>query len=531
MKVALFVNENEIDEIREILTVIADIHNENLEIVPITAWVSDDGQVSDEAANNEMEATVCIVSYPYKKLDIWHLKKVFRHFYLYVWGILVDPDRSDWICRKRDEFAQKGDLRRAKIYNKLLAEITFITKKSETLNYPVQIQVESTTKCNARCIMCEHFYNHNSARGDLAEEGIGIISEVLPYAEEVFIHGIGEPFLAKNILPLLHSCNIYQNKVSTNSNMSYLTDEILEELKTCFYRLMISCDGATEDVYSGIRRGTRLADMFSNVKKVRNANPDINLRMSVVAMRQNVRELPSIVRLAHDLGVEGITISNVVPNPLIGNEMDCLLHYPAHMHKYMRMAKEEADSFGMTIRLPELSAEYIVTEENLIIEEQEMSKYRLFPKEEDAKRISEEYRMLAGQTGIHGSDFEELEYAGQDDTCRGICDNLLEKPFIDSEGNVAPCCINPMYHLGNIYETGSLMAVWNGEPYQKLRREFYEGRLPRCCRNCQFLLNHTLTKIDWYKKDTEFFQKSYLSDEYKEILCRLEEGQEGNCNE
>ena len=523
MKVVLYAREDELDEIRAVLSVAAGMHNEELELIPFSEWEQAvDWQDSEEGAagpkSSGAGSPVCVISYPFEGIDVWHLKDSFRHFYLYVWGVLVDPDHCEWICRKRDTFADKGDLRRAKIYNKLLAEISFISKRTHVMNYPVQIQVESTERCNAQCVMCEHLYNHNAVRRDFSKEGIALLEKVFPFAEEVYIHGIGEPFIAENILPLLRSCTHFQIRVSSNSNMSYFTEEIIKEMKKCFFRLMISCDGATEETYEGIRRGTRLQDMLSNVRRIRAENPSIGLRMSVVAMRQNVRELPDIVVLAHSIGVEGITISHLVANPLIGNESDCLVHYPAHLHKYMRKARAAAESLGITIILPELDPSYVVTDSALAEEYAMMCRYPLFPSKEKTAEISKKYRRLAGRTGLHGARLEEINYSGNPDTCRGICDYLLEKPFIDSEGNVAPCCINPMYRLGNIYEAGGFMAVWNGELYRELRSEFYAGRLPGFCRNCQFLQNRTLKKIFWYEKQPGLYEKAYLGAEYTEIL-------------
>jgi len=40
--------------------------------------------------------------------------------------------------------------------------------------------------------------------------------------------------------------------------------------------------------------------------------------------------------------------------------------------------------------------------------------------------------------------------------------------------------------MGNILEE-DFMDIWNGENYQTLRADFYEGRLRDCCKTCSLI--------------------------------------------
>lgn len=93
--------------------------------------------------------------------------------------------------------------------------------------------------------------------------------------------------------------------------------------------------------------------------------------------------------------------------------------------------------------------------------------------------------------------------------CEGICDHLLEKPFIDSEGNVFPCCIDWVHTLGNI-KNSDFEGIWNGEVIQGIRKMFYSGKLPKYCVGCIFLRNQINCKrIKILNMDRDFNCNSF----------------------
>ena len=69
--------------------------------------------------------------------------------------------------------------------------------------------------------------------------------------------------------------------------------------------------------------------------------------------------------------------------------------------------------------------------------------------------------------------------------CHGVCDWVVECPYIDLRGNVAPCCIKQKEYLGNLYSS-DFGSVWNGERYAAARSAFRRGKLPASCIGCDF---------------------------------------------
>ena len=61
--------------------------------------------------------------------------------------------------------------------------------------YPAYIQIEQTSRCNAECIMCNHFYLGNRGCNDIDLSVIEKIEPILPYCETIMLNGDGEPFL------------------------------------------------------------------------------------------------------------------------------------------------------------------------------------------------------------------------------------------------------------------------------------------------------------------------------------------------
>ena len=72
-------------------------------------------------------------------------------------------------------------------------------------------------------------------------------------------------------------------------------------------------------------------------------------------------------------------------------------------------------------------------------------------------------------------------------SCEGICDFVMERPYINAKGDVFLCCTNWMHVVGNVYRDGGFEAVWNGEIMRGIRRMFYNGEFPKYCTGCIFV--------------------------------------------
>jgi radical SAM protein with 4Fe4S-binding SPASM domain len=94
-------------------------------------------------------------------------------------------------------------------------------------------------------------------------------------------------------------------------------------------------------------------------------------------------------------------------------------------------------------------------------------------KEDTVSRMAGEDRRLFK----NGNRFDSAEV----NPCRHLWHNLV----ILHDGTVVPCCydFNGDLSLGNIGEQ-SLEEIFNGEPYQKLRRQHLNDDVPMICKGC-----------------------------------------------
>ena len=92
-----------------------------------------------------------------------------------------------------------------------------------------------------------------------------------------------------------------------------------------------------------IRRGASFDTFVKNVKILRGQCPDVQLFMSVVAMRQNIGEAVELVRLAKELGFEEIRFGRLGSNLFLGNEKDELIYYPNYASAMLEKAKWEGE--------------------------------------------------------------------------------------------------------------------------------------------------------------------------------------------
>lgn len=317
-----------------------------------------------------------------------------------------------------------------------------IRERNVLRSRPTKIQIETTDLCNAKCIMCSHAYNDGTGIDILQSTIIDKLEKILPFVKVIVLHGNGEPFLKKKITEYLKQMSQYGIKFIANTNLSIITDDLLEFFNTSFLELNISCDGHTKELYESIRRGLSYERIVKNIETVRKKCPDLTMKMSVVVMRQNIMFLPELVDFAGEMGFNEIILNQLCVDEKNGNLQDAAYLYPDDLVKYTSLALEKGRQKNIKVIVP----------------------YTLNPAEE----------VKTGES-----------CNSTDVPCQGVCDWVVEGPYIDLRGNVALCCIKQKESLGNLYER-DFESVWNGEPYVKIRSQFRKGNIPVICKGCDF---------------------------------------------
>src|SRR5689334_13490947 len=179
---------------------------------------------------------------------------------------------------------------------------------------PTYVQIEPVGQCNLRCQMCPiQFRRDGPPYGPPAfmkfETFTRIIDE-LPGLRELHLQGLGEPMMHPRFADMVAYAVRKNVRVTTNSNLTLLNPARAERCVTsgldCIH---VSIDGATPQTYERIRVRARLERVLHNVELVLDARRRLEsrrprLRMVVVIMRQNLHELPDLVRLAKRYDME-----------------------------------------------------------------------------------------------------------------------------------------------------------------------------------------------------------------------------------
>jgi radical SAM protein with 4Fe4S-binding SPASM domain len=122
----------------------------------------------------------------------------------------------------------------------------------------------------------------------------------------------GEPFLNSDFLTMVKYASSKGIYTATSTNAHYLTDTIARRtVESGLDRLIISIDGATQDVYSQYRRGGKLEKVIEGTKnivawkkKLKSRTPFIFFQFLVV--KPNEHQVREIETLAKECGVDEV---------------------------------------------------------------------------------------------------------------------------------------------------------------------------------------------------------------------------------
>jgi len=181
---------------------------------------------------------------------------------------------------------------------------------------PSYVQIESTTKCNNKCIFCIRAPNENF---DISMDLYKSIIDQLHYSRlgtrHVDLTGLGEPLLNPNIVSMIRLIKKKGLRAGFTTNFGPMNKSMAEKLiEAGIDYLYVSFDGATKETFEKIRVGSSFERTLSSIKtfvKIRNdmglSRP--HLKMSVVLDQHNIREILDQIKLAEDLGMDSISFN------------------------------------------------------------------------------------------------------------------------------------------------------------------------------------------------------------------------------
>jgi len=329
-------------------------------------------------------------------------------------------------------------------YQVLYAHQGFLAKLLWTRLYPFfvhsprLVEVEVTTHCPLKCIICEHTYWKEEPHSMSFEQFKHIVDQ-FPRLKWIGLTGIGESFINKDFLRMLEYVKKKNIYVELYDNFAFIDEKTAKALvDLSIDKIFISMDAATKSTYERIRVGANFDVVIRNIKRLldlrrlRNT-PYPELSYHYIINKVNIDEViefPDLVksitgtessiiftRMLHDYP-EVKHLAGDIPNALVG--------------KVMNRSRELGIRVGWNANVPTVK-----------------------PPISDC--------------------------------------SFWIMPFIFVTGEVIPCCagneankrdFQKEYSLGNIFQE-RFANIWNSKRYKSLRESIHKGIVPKVCFDCK----------------------------------------------
>ena len=318
--------------------------------------------------------------------------------------------------------------------------------------------------CNLRCIMCEDHSPYSSTQSDRRAAGrpkrrmgIDLIRRVLAESRgsglrEIIPSTMGEPLLYRHFDEIIDLCAEYGVMLNLTTNGTFPKKGArrwAERIAPVTSDVKVSWNGATKRTHETVMLGSSWETVVDNVRtfiEVRDAHADgggnrCRVTFQLTFMEVNAAELPGIVRLAAELGVDRVK----------GHHL--WVHFDRMNHQSMR-------------RNPDAIARW-----NDIVD--------------SAYEAAERYRLPSGGKVLLENIFRLDERNGGDIAPNGECPFLGREAWVASDGRFNPCCApdalrRSLGEFGNLNSV-SLYEIWESPAYKSLQANYMRKPLCQAC--------------------------------------------------
>ena len=305
---------------------------------------------------------------------------------------------------------------------------------------PIKLDIEPVSRCNFRCTMCQvsEWPKMKRARDMTLDEFKGLIDDQYGLVE-IKLQGMGEPLM--NAEPFFEMIKYARQRriwvrVTVNASLLHIKDNYKKLIDSGVNEVQISIDGATQEVFESIRRGSTFSQVIKNCETINSYCTSLNLiktKMWTVVRKANFHQLIDLVYLASKIGFKSQVFSLNLSDFGQGDW------------------REKNDSVTVDKLLDMESANKLID--------------------------------LGFSLGVNVS-FWCVTSKYSSSSSKTVCPWPFERAFIASDMRTVPCCMiaNP-----DVLELGigkSFSEAWNGEDYKKFRDAHLKGNIPLACKSC-----------------------------------------------
>ncbi len=317
--------------------------------------------------------------------------------------------------------------------------------------------------CNLHCIMCEEFSEFSDRQARRREEGrpprrmdVALIRKIVAEAKphglrEIIPSTMGEPLLYADFEEILAICREFDVKLNLTTNGTFPrkpVEEWARLIAPVTSDVKISWNGAQAETAESIMKGAQFEKVLRNVRKFIRVRDEVvvagdnrcRVSFQLTFLETNVDELPNIIRLAAELGVDRVK----------GHHL--WVHFRQIEHLSMRRSPEAVARWNDATRR--------------------------------AYETAERYRLPSGEEVIL-ENIWPLDPYSNEIAPNAACPFLGQEAWVAHDGRFNPCCAPDVLRrslgdFGYLTERG-LMETWIDSEYRKLRETYLERPL---CEGC-----------------------------------------------
>ena len=222
---------------------------------------------------------------------------------------------------------------------------------------PRRLVFELTNTCNLNCVMCGR--NSSDFKPTLFQmDWFNYFKEYLDTVEEVTLMGWGEPTMHPGFVEMLHIIDMHSARkyfCTNGMRLDRIRNAIFDYNVDVF---AVSLDGATDETNKRIRRGSDINKIVSNLKEIERIKRENHLLYPWInfvfcAMKSNLHELPDLVRLASEIGIDEVKVVYLTAfDNLLAKEVlwDC----SNEVEDVFNESIELGDELGIVLKLPHI---------------------------------------------------------------------------------------------------------------------------------------------------------------------------------
>lgn len=415
--------------------------------------------------------------------------------------------------------------------------ITAVEKTPLSGGHPSRLFVEVTTKCNLKCGMCVRQSDDGGiSEGSMSADTFDALVPAFPHLKALILNGIGESLLhplleafikrAKSSMPEDSWVGFQTNGMLLNGHRA------LSLVEAGLDRICLSLDAASGESFRSIRQGGDLSGMesaFSALNRAMNGKRDLRIGIEFVLRKDNVHELPSVLRWAGRRGASFALVTQLLPyhkslatqTAYDTNTQEAISIFERWKAKALKEGVDIRRYFDIFMKFSKTPGE-----EKVLVFIEQMKKdaasrgialhlERLLRRDEEwfrsVEEVFEETRRTAQKEGI------ELTLPGTAPRNSRECEFVESGgAFVSWEGDVHPCYF--LWHryrgyvgglekhvkpwiFGNLQDK-DIIGIWNDPLYRDFRENVLRYQFPFCF-DCGFALCD-------YAQGEDFEQDCYI---------------------